>query len=470
MQRIINLAQKESLNKLLNNADREKTKKEIGYILSPGSNQTRGTYPPSVLPTGGNFVVLQETKQIDATLEPDASGSVLLLLTPFFEAPLIRIMLDADKNFVSWYALQLPGYRYGETGEDPLRSKHYYAYRFVASSLTARMTSNMTTSQGSVHAWYQPLSLDTKKVYTSGTVTGMNPNVLNPIMNMRTLDRVPISTTQIASVAKTYYQGSAAEGAYIVARHTDPDVPFTYRDCDENKATVNVYYASQGGIAPVMNGADQVYYKNYLCFANDAQYGVYLKSGPEPDAPPLPVSAPSCLDLSCVLFSGLAVGQGGTIAVKAVVTLEEIPKYNADNIGYSKPMVPRDEGFLRTLYLAEQRAPRVGNANANSFGSFMNVLNGIMNATAPIAKMVSGALPPQYGAVVSSLADSIPKLTNVVNEAVNNNKQTQKQVQQLSEKLAEAQIASMPNVVSNYTVPTQQFTPAARRPVSVRPR
>lgn len=472
MQRTLNSVQNDKLTQLLNNVDRERMRKEIGYILSPGSNQSKNLFPPSPLPTGGNFIVLQETKQIDKTFAPDASGSILLLLTPFFEAPLIRVVLNENFTFASWYAVQLAGYSFDES-EDPLRSSHYYAYRFIASSMTARMTSNMTTSQGSVHAWYQPLSIDTKKVYTNTTLGETQSPLLNPIMNMRTLDRIPITTDQISKVTKTYYQGSATEGAYVVGRHTDPEVPFTYRNCDENKATVNLYYGGNGGLAPVPDPTDSdktYYYKNYLCFADDTQFGVYLKSSDSADAPPLPVSAPTCMDLSCILFTGLAVDQGPTVNVKVVLTVEEIPKYNSKNIGYAKPMVARDEAFLRTLYLAEQRAPRVGNANSNSFGSFMNALNGIITAAAPIAKAVSTSLPPQYATVVSSIADTLPKITQAVNQVANDSKQTQKQVQMLTNKMSQSQIAAMPNVVSNYTVPTQQFTPATRRPVSVRPR
>lgn len=464
---MIKLQQQQQFDSVLNKTEMNIRKKEIGFILSPGSMMNKSTNPPFPLPTGGNFLTLQETKQRDVSFAPDSYNSIVLLLTPFFEAPLIRVMLDANGRFASWHAYQIPGYEYSANLVDPLKQNKFYAYRIVASSLTATTTANMVNTQGTASVWYQPLSLDTKKVYS----TQSSDKLHNPITNMRTLDRVPINRQQIANVTKTYYQGAASEGAYVVSRHTDPNVPFTYRDCDENKATVALYTYDSVGLQAVLDAQQQqIYYSNYLAFADDLTPGTFLKANADANAPPLPVSAPSCNDLCGVIFSGLSPNAGEIINVKLMITIECIPKYNSDRIGYAVPMKPRDEYFLSALARAEQQAPRVGNAASNSAGSFLNVLNGIMNSLSPVAQAVAPMLPKQYGAAVSTMATVLPQMTNTLNSVVNGMKDTQKQVQTLSSKLTAPQVQTLPNVVSNYPVPTQQFTPAARRPVSVRPR
>lgn len=386
----------------------------IKFIISPGTMSTDPNLQPrGPLPTGGNFNVSTISKQWEVNMLPDESGSIILLSLPFFEAPFVRVVLNQTGGFQYWYPIQFPGFKITDSGggDDPLKTNKIYGYRFTGQSMTGYYNGNMVQAGGSVTAWYQPVSLDTKVVYSDNSIS-------TPTMFVRTLDRVPLTPDDVASVAKVHFTGQAKDGIYIVNRHTDRSVPFTYRDRDQNKCSASVYYAdtNSGGLKPVTG---DVTIHNYLAFTNDQFYGAFLQDDARTQF--IPVSAPTCTDLTGVIFKDVTAAQ--PITFKFTLGVELIPKMGSPYLNACQTMIPWDGGFLHDLAEAERRLQRMGKANLNDLGSFFRGLNSVMQTVGTVAQAIAPALPPQAQMVVSSLAGTVPKITNALAQATNASKQ-----------------------------------------------
>lgn len=430
--RILALAKKSQIVPLPNLNMKQMTP-FLKFVISPGTLNADTVTPVGPLPTGGNMLVNSLVKQYVVDMTPDPSGSIVVLGLPFFEAPFVRIMLDAQGNFDTWYPFQLPDFEFDPASsatKDPLKVNKFYAYRFTGQSMTGHFTGAPLNAQGSVSAWYQPLSVDTKTCYNSAAGA-------NPLSYIRTLDRVPIHSNEIASVTKNQYSGDAVNGIYIVNRHTDRSVPFTYRNCDLNKSTVTNYFVDGDAIDDITSPKTV---SNYLAFADDSTPGEFLydKTGNYP----LPVSAPTCMDVTGVIFQNLAPNQ--PVTFKFTVGIELVPKMGCKTISFAQQMPAFNEQFLRSLAEAELRLKRIGTAKDNDIGSFFSTLDKIVSGAAGVAKVIAPALPPAFGAAVSAISNTLPKITNALNNATN------------AAKSAAASAQQATNAVKNNTVGANQ--------------
>lgn len=376
------------------------------FILSPGTMSGIGQAPEAVLPTGEKCLVMRENSTLQFTETPDASGSIVMLSLPFFEAPWVRVYLDSNFDFVKWEARQLPAYANDPT-RDPLKSNNIYAYRFVANGLTGTNTSAVLNAQGSVSCASLPLSLDRKVVYDSVT-----PAV--PLSFVKCLDRIPLTQDGIASITNLMTTHAAIDGSYVVLRHTDASLPFTYRDSDMNKATFTAYANNATALDPCQEGspAQDVVRVNYLGFSDSNVYGSYLL---DQSGVPLPVTAPSCMDACITCYSGLNATD--KITFKAVAAWEFIPKMNSTKIPQCRPMPPKNTTFLEELNTAELLTPALGIAADNSLGSFFKGALNIVSQFAPMVKQLASNIPhPAVATVVSKIADVLPQVNAVVNK------------------------------------------------------
>lgn len=383
----------------------KKHEKMIKFVVSPGTMSGIGQAPDAILPTGEKTLVMAEHATIQFTQKPDPSGSIILLSMPFFEAPWARVYLDAQGDFDRWEAIPLPTYS-NDPDRDPLRTNNIYGYRFVANGLTGYNTSAVLNASGSVTIASLPLSLDCKTVYDSGTPT-------LPISYIKCLDRLPLNSDEIASITNNMVTHTALEGSYAVLRHTDPNVPFTYRSSDQNKAVFSGYYRDATGLQPVSEGGTPMKRLNYLCWSDQNEYGQYITDS---NLVPLPVSAPSCMDLCITCYSGLSAND--KVTFKGVAAWEFIPKMNSSKIPQCKIMKPKNTLFLDMLNAAELGTPSLGKASDNAFGSFLKGAINFLGSNAPVIKELAAMIPnAKAQAVITRVADALPKINAAVNRA-----------------------------------------------------
>lgn len=362
---------------------------------------------------------MREYRQIQFNEKPDEHGSIIVLNTPFMEAPFIRIYLDADGVFKSWEARQLPGYESFTTNvHDPLKRENIYAYRMVANSLTGYNMTAPLNQSGSVTVANLPMSLDLKSIY-------QNAQTANPLQYIRCLDYLPLSSAGVANITNSFLVSSATEGSYICLRHTDPHIPFSYRNSDQAKATFDVYYNdTTTGILPA-----QTTITNYLAWADKDDYGKYCTVG----GSPIGVTYPSKMDLGITVYEGLPTT--AELTFKGMAAWEFIPKMNSSKINQSVPMPPLDPVFIDALNAAELTCSSFGVASDNGFGTFIKSLVNKVTEYTPLIKKVAGVLPPQISGVVNAVADAIPKVNSVVNSLVKDNADTKKTVANMQNKL-----------------------------------
>jgi hypothetical protein len=384
----------------------KKHEKLVKYVVSPGTMSGIGQAPDAILPTGEKTLVMSEHATIQFTQRPDPSGSIILLSMPFFEAPWARVYLDANGDFDRWEAIPLPTYA-RDPDRDPLRTNNIYGYRFVANGLTGYNTSAVLNASGSVTIASLPLSLDCKIVYDT-----QNPAAV-PLSYIKCLDRLPLNSDEIASITNNMVTHTALEGSYAVLRHTDPNIPFAYRNSDQNKAVFSAYYRDQTGLQPVDEGGGQMKRLNYLCWSDQNEYGQYIT---DENQVPIPVSVPSCMDLCITCYSGLS--NNDRITFKGVAAWEFIPKMNSPKIPQCKIMKPKNSLFLDMLNAAELSTPSLGKASDNSFGSFIKGAINFLGSNAPVIKELAAMIPnAKVQAVVSRVADALPKINAAVNRA-----------------------------------------------------
>lgn len=360
---------------------------------------------------------MKEYRQIQFNEKPDAHGSIVMLNTPFFECPFIRVFLDANGGFVSWEARQIPGYSITDS-IDPLKKDSIYGWRMVANSLTGYNMTAPLNQAGSVTVANLPLSFDLKTVY-------QDVNSSTPVQYIRCLDYLPTTSAGIANITTSFKVSSAVEGSYVCLRHTNPNLPFTYRDSDVAKATFGEYYVDNGtDISPVNRTL-----VNHLAWSDQTLTGSFL----EVNNQEMGVTLPSAMDLGMTCYEGL--DPNATITFKGMAAWEFIPKMNSTKLNQCMPMAPKDMMFLDALNTAEMVCSSHGVAADNGFGSFIKgIVNKIADFT-PMIKTVAAALPPQIGAVVNTVADAIPKVNTVVNALVKDNNQTKQEIKSINKTL-----------------------------------
>lgn len=381
----------------------KKKKEFVRFVVSPGTVGTFADGPKMICPTGEKALVMREMRMKQMTEQPDNDGKIIMLNTPFFEAPVIRIYTSGGA-ITGWKAYQLPGY---ETlnSDDPLKDHQIYGWRMIGNSLTGCNNTALIQAAGSTTVATLPLSLDVKHVYDSNTF-GM------PIGFDRALDYLPLSVDQVGSITNQLITHKASEGSYCVLHHTDPNLPFVYRDSDVNKATFQPYYQIPQGIQSVGNAV-----KNRLLFADNSTPGLVCldESGQQ-----LAVTMPSAMNLGYTIYSDLPAGTN--VVFKAVVAWEFIPKMNSSKISQCVPMAPRDTLLLEYLNVCELTCRSMGTAADNSFGSFMKGLLETASAAMPFVKEISAQFvsDPRARAVIDRVAEALPKINDAVQRASGN--------------------------------------------------
>jgi hypothetical protein len=409
------MAPKNSTELLDKHLSKKKTE-FIKFVVSPGSAGSFLDAPSMVAPTGEKCLVMREMRMKQVVEVPDADNRIIMLNTPFFEAPLIRIN-TAGNQITSWKAYQLPGYEMPNSTSDPLKDNEIFAWRMIANSLTGIMDAAPIDAAGSCTVASLPLSLDKKMVYdVSSTATA--PAL--PVAYARSLDYLPLSTNEISAITNQFVTHKAVEGSYNVLRHTDPNLPFTYRDSESNKATFNIYRYDSNGHLDSFNPAKVGV--NILEFSNSSFPGVACYSESNN---PVGVTMPSCMNLGMTIYSGLKANT--PITFKLVAAWEFVPKMNSSKISQCRSMRPKDTLFLEMLNTAELTAKSLGVAKDNGLGTFLKgLLNGITKAV-PMVKELSAALPlpPVVKTIVGQVADTIPKINAIVNKETKDNAKAQ---------------------------------------------
>lgn len=396
----------------------DKKREFIKFVCSPG---TAGSYldaPNMVCPTGEKCMVMREMRMRQITLKPDDTNRIIVLNTPFFEAPLIHVQMNAN-GIAKIQAYQLPGYPSSDaTGNvtDQLKANEIYGWRMIANSVTGVCDAAPIDATGNVTVASIPLSLDNKVVYSASA----NPGEVNPVSFARCLDYIPFSANDIAGITNQFTTHKAIDGSYCVLKHTDPHLPFVYRNSDMNKATFNVYRYNTTGLEPTQ--ATTTTCENRLCFANASYVGCGVVD--ENDYS-LPVTAPSCMNLGLTIFSGLKPNTPFTF--KMVVAWEFIPKMNSSKIAQCRPMEPIDPFFMHVLNLAELRTRSYGTAADNSLGTFLKGMVAILSKASPFVKEIASVLPlpGPVKMVVDKVTDIIPKVNSAIEKVNKQNKQNE---------------------------------------------
>jgi len=380
----------------------KKKKEFVRFVVSPGTVGTFADGPKMICPTGEKALVMREMRMKQMTEQPDPDGKIIMLNTPFFEAPIIRIY-TSQGAITGWKAYQLPGY---ETlnSDDPLKDHQIYGWRMIGNSLTGSNNTALIQAAGSVTIATLPLSLDVKHVYSAS-------NFSMPMGYDRALDYLPLSVDQVGSITNQLITHKASEGSYCVLHHTDPNLPFVYRDSDLNKATFQPYYRVNEGIS----AAGDIL-KNRLLFADNSTPGLVCQ---DESGNPLAVTMPSAMNLGFTIYSDLPAGTN--VVFKAVIAWEFIPKMNSSKISQCVPMSPKDTLLLEYLNVCELTCRSMGTAADNSFGSFMKGLLETASAAMPFVKEISAQFvtDPRARAVIDRVAEAIPKINDAV-QRVNN--------------------------------------------------
>lgn len=307
---------------------------------------------------------------------PDANGQIILVSLPFYESPFARLVKPsaASDDITSATAIRPESV---ERFKDWMKDNKIYAWRMNCQSMTVSYTGNALNQGGTVVAATMQPAIDNKTVLSEAGILESYA---------RTVDRVPVTPQAVQSQARSYYNGKASEGVYLVNRHVNATLPFTTRNSDQAKAYAGIW-----------KGQSVTYKENFGYFATDANAGVLIndKSGAG-----VPLTGPSCTDIGVVMFSGGNTEQ--SYLAKFVVSCEFIIKPGSPYASQCDPIPPRNYQFLQALSRAASKA-NYGNADSNSWGSLFNGLKKAWDFVMPVADVVSDMLPPQYAAPLKTI-------------------------------------------------------------------
>lgn len=367
--------------------------KKIRSVLSPGTYYSSASSLAVRFPTGERARSVSLAYVWGETFTPDQNGEIILAGLPFAECPFARIIrpqASADNEIETITAIQPKVFK-----DDPnlLKTKKIYGWRMNAQSMTVECVGTDLNKSGQVYAGSVPPSIDNKiSINANGGITGY----------ARTLDHLPVTGNALSAVTRAYYSGKSADGVYIVNRHTDPSLPFTYRSNDENKAYAGLWKPDAVTYTPT-----------YLYAATDASSGVDVTT---PEGSKVPVTAHSCTDITMAIFSGL--DSTCSYRVKFISCIELMVKMGSDYVTMAQPIDPRSYTFLEALSRAES-STAIGMASTNSWGSFFEGLNKAWDFLTPVANVVAEALPGAPGMVAKQIAGINKKLNDTVKQVKN---------------------------------------------------
>lgn len=360
--------------------------KKIRSVLSPGTYYSSANTLAVRLPTGERARSVSVAYVWSTTFNPDKNGELILAGLPFAECPFVKIVRpsnDDTNSIESITAMQPEVFR---TNLNYLKDQKVYGWRMNAQSMTIECVGTMMNLAGECYAGSVPPSVDSKtRINANGGVIGY----------ARTLDHLPVTSNSLAAVTRAFRRGKAAEGVYIVNRHVDASVPFTYRDGDFNKAYSGLWKPDQIEYVPVP-----------LYASTDDSAGVPVKSISNQE---VPVTAPSCTDITMAIFKGLQADC--SYSVKFIACIEYMVKMGSPFTPMAQPIEPRSYAFLEALNRAES-SKAIDKADANDWGSFFDGLNKAWDFLTPVADTVASVLPGPVGAVAKQIAGINKKLND----------------------------------------------------------
>lgn len=367
--------------------------KKIRSVLSPGTYYSSASSLAVRFPTGERARSVSLAYVWGEVFTPDQNGEIILAGLPFAECPFIRLtrpQASKDNEIESITAIQPKVFR---DDNDFLKTKKIYGWRMNAQSMTVECIGTALNWSGQVYAGSVPPSIDNKTtIDANGGITGY----------ARTLDHLPVTGNALSAVTRAYYSGSSKDGVYIVNRHTDASLPFTYRSNDENKAFAGLWKP------------DTVHYTpTYLYAATDASSGIAVTDA---TGHQIPVSAHSCTDITMSILTGL--DSTCSYRVKFISCIELMVKMGSDFVTMAQPIDPRSYTFLEALSRAES-STAIGMASTNSWGSFFDGLNKAWDFLTPVANVVAEALPGAPGMVAKQIAGINKKLNDTVKQVKN---------------------------------------------------
>lgn len=408
--------------------------RKIRSVLSPGTYYSSANTLAVRLPTGERARSVSVAYVWSTTFQPDKNGELILAGLPFAECPFVKIVRPSndDTNSIETITAMQP--EVFKKDLNYLKTNKVYGWRMNAQSMTIECVGNMMNFAGESYAGSVPPSVDSKtRINDSGGVVGY----------ARTLDHLPVTPDSLAAVTRAYRRGKAAEGVYVVNRHVDASLPFTYRDGDFNKAYSGLWKPGAIEYVPV-----------YLYASTDDTAGVPVKSVGNTE---VPVTAPSCTDITMAIFKGLQAEC--SYSVKFIACIEYMVKMGSPFVPMAQPIEPRSYTFLEALNRAEA-SKAIDRADANDWGSFFEGLNKAWDFLTPVADTVASVLPGPVGAVAKQIAGINKKLNDAAKKVAKTVSYTQPvQVLQPSP-------VAQPVVVAPQTMPV----PAAAAPYNPTPR
>lgn len=364
--------------------------KKIRSVLSPGTYYSSASSLAVRFPTGERARSVSLAYVWGETFTPDKNGEIILAGIPFAECPFIRIVrppASQDNEIESILAIQPKVFK---DDDNFLKTKKIYGWRMNAQSMTVECVGTSLNWSGQVYAGSVPPSIDNKiTINANGGITGY----------ARTLDHLPVTGNALSAVTRAYYSGKSADGVYIVNRHTDPSLPFTYRSNDENKAFAGLWKPDTVQYTPTN-----------LYAATDASAGVPINT---PEGQNVPVTANSCTDITMAILTGLDASC--SYRVKFISCIELMVKMGSDFVTMAQPIEPRSYNFLEALSRAEA-STAIGEASTNSWGSFFDGLNKAWDFLTPVANVVAEALPGTPGMIAKQIAGINKKLNDTVKQ------------------------------------------------------
>lgn len=362
--------------------------KIIKSILSPGSYFTTSTAQASRLPTGerGRSAVL--TWVWVETFKADSNGQVIIASLPFAESPFARIV-KTGKDTDDILSITASRPKPLAADDNWMKTNKVSAWRMNCQSVTCEYTGTTFECSGrTLAASFQP-TVDTKTwLNAQHGVSGYS----------RVVESFPVTQESIQAQARSYYTGNTVKGTYLVSRHVDANLPYTYRNQDINKAKAGFWIPNEDVQYTPVTG--------YI--STETTMGVAIKAQ---DGTGVPLTAPSAIEMGVSYFDGLQ--EGSTITAKFVMSIEVMVKPGSTLASQSDQVPARNFAFLHALSRAEAK-PNHGDANKNSWGTFFNGLKKAWDFITPISEVVAEVLPPQYAAPVRAINSVNAKLRNAV--------------------------------------------------------
>lgn len=365
--------------------------RKIRSVLSPGTYYSSANTLAVRLPTGERARSVSVAYVWSTTFNPDKNGELILAGLPFAECPFAKIVRPSSNDSNSIESITAMQPEVFKKDLNYMKTQKIYGWRMNAQSMTIECVGNMMNFAGESYAGSVPPSVDSKtRINANGGVVGY----------ARTLDHLPVTPDSLAAVTRAYRRGKASEGVYIVNRHVDASVPFTYRDGDFNKAYSGLWKPDVIEYVPVD-----------LYASTDDTAGVPVKSIADKE---VPVTAPSCTDITMAIFKGLQAGC--SYSVKFIACIEYMVKMGSPFTTMAQPIEPRSYAFLEALNRAEA-SKAIDRADANDWGSFFEGLNKAWDFLTPVADTVASVLPGPVGAVAKQIAGINKKLNDAAKKA-----------------------------------------------------